>query len=75
MMKKPLLNFNEVIAVIGLGKNSIFTKVKKGEKIMVGSGEDSCFVRAGISLEDAKQDLGGPVAMIKKFQKRIKNKW
>ena len=76
-------NHNEVIAMIGSGENTLFTKVKKGERIMVGTGEDSCFVRAGISSEEAKQELNNkmddaiysrPVALVKKLQRRIKNK-
>ena len=76
-------NCDEVIAMIGSGENTLFTKVKKGERIMVGTGEDSCFVRAGISSEEAKQELNNkiddaiysrPVAFVKKLQRRIRNK-
>ncbi len=76
-------NHNEVIAMIGSGENTFFLKVKKGERIMVGTGEDSCFVRAGISSEEAMQELDDkiddaiysrPVALVKKLQRRIRNK-
>ena len=74
-------NSNEVIAMIGSGENAIFTKVKKGERIMIGSGEDLCFVRAGITPEEARRELDDkiddviyskPVAFVKKLQRRLK---
>ena len=64
--------------MIGSGENAIFTKVKKGERIMIGSGEDSCFVRAGITPEEARRELDDkidyskPVAFVKKLQRRLK---
>lgn len=79
--KNKSKNSNEVIAMIGSGENTIFTKVKKGEKIMIGSGEDSCFVRAGITPEKARRELDDkiddtiyskPVAFVKKLQRRLK---
>ena len=50
---------------------------------MVGSGEDAYFVRAGISFEEARQELNNkiddaiycrPVALVKKLQRRIRHK-
>ena len=79
--KNKSKNSNEVIAMIGSGENAIFTKVKKGERIMIGSGEDSCFVRAGITPEEARRELDDkmddaiyskPVAFVKKLQRRLK---
>ena len=76
-------NFDEAIPTIGTGENSIFTKVKKGKRVMIGSGEHSCSVRAGISSEEARKELNNkmddafyskPVALIKKIQRRIRNK-
>lgn len=67
--------------MIGLGEHVIFTKVKKGERIMVGSGEHSCFVRAGITPVEARRELDDrlgddiyckPVAFVKKLQRRLK---
>ena len=74
---------NMVTVMIGSGEHAIFTKVKKGERIMVGFGEHSCFVSAGITPEEASQELDDkldeaiyskPVAFVKKLQRRIKNK-
>ena len=67
--------------MIGSAENAIFTKVKKGERIMIGSGENSCFVRAGITSEEARRELDDkiddaiyskPVAFVKKLQRRLK---
>lgn len=72
-----------VTVMIGSGEHAVFTKVKKGEIILVGSGEHSCFVSAGITPEEASQELDDkldeaiyskPVAFVKKLQRRIKNK-
>ena len=69
--------------MIGSGENALFTKVKKDKKIMIGSGESSCFVRAGISPKEANQESNDriddifyskPVAFVKKLQRRFKNK-
>ena len=67
--------------MIGSGELSFFAKVKKGDHIMIGSGEDSCFVRAGISIEEARREIDDkiddmlyckPVAFTKKLQRRLK---
>ena len=68
--------------MIGSGDNAIFAKVKKGKKVMVGSGEHSCFVRAGVSPEEEKQEIDNkiddmfysrPAAFVKKLQRKIRN--
>ena len=77
------LDFDEQQELIAMHKKKIFTKVKKGKRIMIGSGEHSCLVRAGISPEEEKQELNNkiddaiysrPVALVKKLQRRIRHK-
>lgn len=72
---------DKVTVMIGSGETAIFTKVKKGERIMVGSGGNSCFVRAGITPQEAHRELDDrlddaiyskPVAFVKKIQRRLK---
>ena len=78
-------NSDEVNVLVGPSESSFITKVKKGERIMVGSGENSCFVRAGISPQEELKELnnkidtilyekGKPIGHGKKLQRRIKNK-
>ena len=85
MYKKKIKRKNpkQVTTMIGSEENSIFMKVKNGKRIMVASGENSCFVRKGISPEEARQELNNkiddalyskPVAFVKKLQRRISNK-
>lgn len=70
--------FDEVITMMGSGASSMFTRVKKGERVMIGSDENSCFVREGISPEEAREELNTkidnalyskPVAFVKKLQR------
>ena len=71
----------QVTVMNGLGEHAIFTKVQKGDRIMVGSGEHSCFVRTGITPEESRRELDDklddliyskPVAFVKKLQRRLK---
>ena len=73
---------NKVTAMFGSWEQPFISEVKKGETVMVGSGEDSCFVRAGITPEKSKEALDNmlddaiyikPVAFVKKLQRKIKN--
>lgn len=74
---------SDVLVMIGAGENALFARAKKGEKILVTSGDDSIFVRAGITSEEARQELDDrmddalyskPVAFVKKMQRRIKRR-
>lgn len=67
--------------MIGSGEHAIFTKVKKGKRLMIGTDEHSCFTRAGISLEESRCELNNkiddiiyskPVAFVKKLQRKLK---
>lgn len=69
------------LTILGSGVHSMFIKVKKGERIMVGMGEDSCFIKSGISLEKSRRKLDDriddalynkPVALVKKIHRRLK---
>ena len=73
---------NKVTAIFGSCEQPFISEVKKGETVMVGSGEDSCFVRAGVTPEESRQNLDNmlddafyckPVAFVKKLQRKIKN--
>lgn len=66
--------------MIGNSGHSTFIKVKNGEKIMIGSGEHSCFVEAGLTPEEEKMRLDDkiddviyskPIALVKKIVRRI----
>lgn len=72
---------NEYIDVmVGYGEHSTFIKAKKGEKVMVRYGN---IIEAGLTPEEENQRLeedlddaiySKPVALVKKLQRRIKNK-
>ena len=88
VMHKRILkreNSDEVTVLVGPSESSLITKVKKGERIMVGSGENSCFVRAGISPQEELEELndkidsilygkGKQAGLVKKLQKHTRNK-
>lgn len=77
-------NPDEVTVLVGPSESSLITKVKKGERIMVGSGENSCFVRAGISPQEELEELNDkidsiiygkckPTEPVKKLQRHTRN--
>lgn len=56
-------------------------KIKKGERIMIGSGEDSCSIKFGLTKEEEEIIRADkidnimyckPVALVKKITRRIK---
>lgn len=88
VMHKRILkreNSDEVTVLVGPSESSLITKVKKGERIMVGSGENSCFVRAVISPQEELEELndkidsilygkGKQAGLVKTLQRHTKNK-
>lgn len=79
--KHKLYKRNKVLVMIGSGEHAIFRRVKKGEKVWITSGNQSCFVRAGITPEESRRRLDDrlddaiyskPVAFVKKLQRRLK---
>ena len=72
---------NEATDMIGSGEHATFRTVKKGERILIGSGEHSCPIRAGITPEEYRRELADrlddtmyskPIAFVKKLQRRLK---
>ena len=66
--------------MIGNGEHSTVIKVKNGERVMIGSGEHSCFVETGLTPEESRIRLDDeyddiiysrPVAIVKKIIRRI----
>ncbi len=81
--KKGTKKSDYVIELIGSGEHSFPVRVKRWQRIMVGSGENSIFVRAGITPEEARRELDDriddalyskPVAFVKKIGRRLKGR-
>lgn len=69
------------IVMIGNGESALFVRVKKHDKVLIGSGENSCFIEAGLTVEEERKRVDDaidsmlynkPVALVKKIIRRIK---
>lgn len=59
-----------VHVMIESGEDAVFVKVPKGQKVMLTCGDDSIFVRAGLTKEEVEEEL---VAFVKKLQRKIQS--
>ncbi len=55
---------DSITMMIGNGEHSFFTKVPRGKKVRIGSGEHSCSVEAGLSLEEAERRLNEKIVSL-----------
>lgn len=55
---------NTTTMMIGSGEYSTPIKVKKGEKCLIGAGEHSCFIEAGLTPEEEKRRLNAEIDSI-----------
>lgn len=76
--KKNSKNKKCSTVMIGTGEHTIFIKAKKGKSIMI---DDGTLIEVGLTVEEEKQRLNDrydealynkPIAMVKKFVRRIK---
>lgn len=81
--KKPKSKDDTCIVMIGSGDSAMFMRVKKHQKVLIGSGENSCFIEAGLTLEEHERMLDDqiddmlysrPKAFVKKIVRRIRRK-
>ena len=79
--KNKTPKIDEVTVMIGEGECSSLKKVKKGDYVWIGSGENFCRIKAGITPEESRKELDDrldailyskPVAFVKKIQKKLK---
>jgi len=53
--KNPKPESEYVTVMIGSGEHAIFQKAKRGTKVLIGSGRNSCFVTVGKSKEELQE--------------------
>lgn len=72
----------KIPVMIGTGEDAIFIRVQKGRRVLINSLDDSCFIRAGTSPEEARERIedrldnmvyGKPVAKVRKMVKKFKS--
>lgn len=64
-----------ITMMIGSGEHAIFTRVKRGKRILVGSGEHSYFIEAGLTPEEEKRRLNDEIDSILNSKKsKVKEK-
>lgn len=74
---------DDVFELIGSGEHSMVVKAKKGQKIFINSGDQSFFVKAGVTPEEDMKRVddyfdaklySNQVTRVRKLIRRLKNK-
>ena len=66
--KNPLKKQDDEIIMIGNGSSALFTKVKKGTKVLVGTGANSIFIEAGLSPAEERKRLNAKIDQLLKYK-------